>query len=97
MVVALSQPQHGGRVIASPFVAVSWFHALFDACLSGSTAGLASNATTWCMRRRLASLETAKFHRDLGRARRDDHTRATTLLALYPSIPRCLLLTAVLE
>jgi hypothetical protein len=54
--------KHGGRVVASPFVAISWFHALFDACLSGPTAGLASSATTWCMRRRLASLETAKSH-----------------------------------
>jgi hypothetical protein len=93
----LSQHQHGGRVIASPFVAVSWFHACVYACLSGSTAGLASNATTWCMRRRLASLETAKSHSRRVRALRDPTTRVAH--QHYTTIPcsACLSVQLVLS
>jgi hypothetical protein len=85
--------KHGGRVMASPFVAISRFHALFDACLSGSTAGLASSATTWCMRRRLVSLETAKSH--FARAGLSSTRRPHACHHSIGTIPLCLPCTAV--
>jgi hypothetical protein len=42
---------HGGRVVASPFVAISWFDACEHASLSGSTAGRASR-DGWCVLKR---------------------------------------------